>query len=297
MKATAIHTRIELKNVLFATDLSDAASAAIPYAKQIAKTYGAHLFVLHVRPPVVNPMTPPQTWVNTEEAARNEDERHRKELTAVFAETDANILIQEGDLQSILASAIRDNKIDLVVIGTRGRSGVKKFFMGSVAEEIFRQVSCPVLTVGPNSPLRLAPDGPLRKILYATDLGADSHLTASYAVSLAQEFQASLTLAHAVANAQTGDLVTVAQLENHYRDLLHSLVPPEAETWCKVEYVVQHGEVADIILALARERNVDLIVLGVHPEKGFPGAATHLPIATAHKVVSHAHCPVLTIRH
>jgi nucleotide-binding universal stress UspA family protein len=47
MKATATRTRIELKNVLFATDLSEAASAAIPYAKEIAKRYGAHLFVLH----------------------------------------------------------------------------------------------------------------------------------------------------------------------------------------------------------------------------------------------------------
>ena len=73
--ATATRTRIELKNVLFATDLSDAASAAIPYAKEIAKRYEAHLFVLHVRPPVVNPMTPPQTWVNVEEAAKS---RRRK---------------------------------------------------------------------------------------------------------------------------------------------------------------------------------------------------------------------------
>lgn len=50
MNTTATRTRIELKNVLFATDLSDAASAAIPYAKEIAKRYEAHLFVLHVRP-------------------------------------------------------------------------------------------------------------------------------------------------------------------------------------------------------------------------------------------------------
>ncbi len=296
MKATTARTRIEVKNVLFATDLSDAASAAVPYAKQIAKMYGAHLFVLHVRPPLVNPMTPPQSWANTEEAARNEDERCRKELTTVFAETRADILIQEGDLQSILASTINQNKIDLVVIGTRGRSGVKKFFLGSVAEEIFRKVSCPVLTIGPNAPLRLAPNGPLRTILYATDLSADSHLAASYAISLAQEFQASLTLVYVRANGKAGDLVTMTELEKHYRDLLHRLVPPETEPWCKVEYVVRQGEAADAILELARERNVDLIVLGAHPEKGLPGVVTHLPIATAHKVVSHAHCPVLTVR-
>ena len=297
MKATATRTRIELKNVLFATDLSDAASAAIPYAKEIAKRYGAQLFVLHVRPPVVNPMTPPQTWANTEEVARNEDERHRKELKAQFAETDADILVQEGDVQSVLTSTIDKKKIDLVVIGTRGRSGIKKFFLGSVAEEIFRQVSCPVLTVGPHVSSAFAPDDRPRKILYATDFSAESQLAASYAVSFAQEFQASLTLTHAVASPAAGELVNAAQLENYYRDQLRGLVPPEAEPWCKVEYVVKQGEAADGILAVANERNVDLIVLGVRPETGFPGASTHLPIATAHKVVSQAYCPVLTIRH
>jgi len=297
MKATATRTRIELKNVLFATDLSDAASAAIPYAKEIAKRYGAHLFVLHVRPPIVNPMTPPQTWASTEEAAKTQDERHRKERKAQFAEANVDVLVQEGDIQSVLAPTINKEKIDLVVIGTRGRSGVKKFFLGSVAEEIFRQVPCPVLTVGPHAPSAFAVDGSPRNILYATDFSAESQLAASYAVSLAQEFQASLTLIHAVASPAAGELVNAAQLENHYRELLHGLVPPEAESWCKVEYVVKQGEAADSILEVAKERNVDLIVLGVRPETGFPGASTHLPIATAHKVVSQANCPVLTIRH
>jgi nucleotide-binding universal stress UspA family protein len=297
MKATATRTRIELKNLLFATDLSDAASAAIPYGREIAKRYGAHLFVLHVRPPIVNPVTPPQTWANTEEAARMEDERHQTELTAQFAGANADILIQEGDVQSALAAIIDKKKIDLIVIGTRGRSGIKKFFLGSVAEEIFRQVSCPVLTVGPHVSSALVPDGGPRKILYATDFRQESQLAASYAVSLAQEFQASLTLIHAVANPGVGELVNAAQLENHYLEQLQGLVPPEAEAWCKVDYVVKQSRAADGILEVAKERNVDLIILGVRPETGFPGASTHLPIATAHKVVSHANCPVLTIRH
>jgi nucleotide-binding universal stress UspA family protein len=75
------------------------------------------------------------------------------------------------------------------------------------------------------------------------------------------------------------------------------LVPEEAQSWCNVTYVVNQGLPADGILAVARQQDVDLIVLGVRPETGFPGASTHLPIATAHKVVSQANCPVLTIRH
>jgi len=297
MNATATRTRIELKNVLFATDLSDAASAAIPYAKEIVKKYGAQLFVLHVRPPAVNPMTPPQTWVNVEEVAKIEDERQRRNLAAQFGEENAEILIEEGDVQSAMESAIRNHKIDLVVIGTRGRSGFKKFFLGSVAEEIFRQASCPVLTVGPRAAMSLIPHASPRKILFATDFSAESHQAAAYAISLAQEFQATLTLAHVVHGPGAGELVNAAQLESHFRTQLRTLVPAEAEMWRNVEYVVREGEAAETILDMAKNRNVDLIILGVRPEAGFPGASTHLPIATAHKVVSHANCPVLTIRH
>lgn len=297
MTATATSTRIELKNVLFATDLSDAASAAIPYAKELAKKYGAHLFVVHVRPPVVNPMMPPQTWANTGEAARAEAERQRIELTKQFAEADAEVLVEEGDVLAVMASTIRNRKIDLVVIGTRGRSGFKKFFLGSIAEEIFRQVTCPVLTVGPHAATKLAPDARPRRILYATDFNTEAQLVAAFAISLAQEFQASLTLCHAVPSPEAGELVNAAQLEQHYHTELEGLVPSEAQQWCKVEFVVKNGNAADTILEVARKRDVDLIILGVHPEKGFRGASTHLPIATAHKVVSHANCPVLTIRH
>jgi hypothetical protein len=92
----------------------------------------------------------------------------------------------------------------------------------SVAEEIFRQVSCPVLNVRPHVSLALVPDGGPRKILYATDFRQESELAASCAVSLAQQLHASLTLTHAVANPGVGELVNPAQLENHYLEQLQS---------------------------------------------------------------------------
>jgi nucleotide-binding universal stress UspA family protein len=77
---------------------------------------------------------------------------------------------------------------------------------------------------------------------------------------------------------------------------LHNLVPSEAELWCVPEYVIERGEVAETILNVAAQSKADLIVLAVRKPSGFPGAATHLPIAIAHKVVSRASCPVLTVR-
>jgi len=76
---------------------------------------------------------------------------------------------------------------------------------------------------------------------------------------------------------------------------LRALVPPEAELWCKPRFVVRQGDPAKTILDVAAEQRADMIVLGLHNVKGALGA-THMPMAVAHKVVSHAECPVLTVR-
>ena len=61
MKAVKARTRIQVNNVLFLTDFSEAAAASIPYAAEVAKRFGAKLYALHVQTPVVNPMTEPAT--------------------------------------------------------------------------------------------------------------------------------------------------------------------------------------------------------------------------------------------
>jgi nucleotide-binding universal stress UspA family protein len=296
MKAAIARTRTQIKNILFATDFSAAASAAIPYVREIAKHYGADLHALHVRPPIVSPVASPYSWAAEREAAQIADEGHRSALLAAFGGIQPKVIIEDGDIHSCLQAAIQEEKIDLVVIGTTGRSGLGKLLMGSVAEEIFRDVSCPVLTVGPHSPSAPAPDGRLREILYATDFSPEAEAAASYAVSLAQEFQARLTLMHVISAQKPGELVGAWQLSASIEQLLRKLVPAEAESWCKPEYIVECGDAAEKILEVSKQRNTDLIVLGARPESGFPGAGTHLPIATAHKIVSHASCPVLTVR-
>jgi nucleotide-binding universal stress UspA family protein len=296
MKAMEARSRVQFKNILFTTDFSPAASAAVPFATELTKRYGAKLHALYVRPPIVNPMTPPLTWDGLEEAAAIEDTRHEKELTSAFAGIQPDILIKEGDIWSSLTAALEEKNIDLIVLGTRGRSGISKIVLGSIAEEILRQAPCPVLTVGPNTPAPSKRLGEISKILFATDFSAESNAAAGYAVSLAQECQAYLTLLHVIKAPKAGDLVGAGDLEKSSTQLLHNLLPPEAELWCVPEYLVEQGNPADKILEVATRTGAELIVLGVRQPRGFPGAATHLPIATAHKVVSHAGCPVLTVR-
>jgi len=295
MKTATARTALGFRNILFATDFSSAAAHAIPYVKRIAKHYDSNLVALHVRPPAVNPMTQPAYWPD-DETIRQENEDYREQLLETFAGIPATALVEEGDIQFRLQEAITKNNIDLVVIGTRGRTGLGKMLLGSVAEEIFRTVTCPVLTVGPHVEASRGANAEIREVLYATDLTSPSPAAAAYAVSLAQEFEARLILLHVIAEPKAGELVSAHNVTQAAKDLLRKLVPAEAEARCKPEFFVERGSPADRILELAHLRESGLIVLGVKAEEGIPGAATHLPIATAHKIVSHAECPVLTVR-
>jgi nucleotide-binding universal stress UspA family protein len=207
-----------------------------------------------------------------------------------------DVIVEEGALWDKLSSVVEKEAIDLIVLGTRGRSGIEKFFLGSVAEEVFRRAPCAVMAIGPFANGIPPASGDFKKILCATDFSAESKAAAPLAISLAQEFQAHLTLLHVIQKEKTGDLVRASDLQESSIGALRSLVPKEAELWCVPHFVVEHGVPADKILEVARREGADLIVLGVRRPGGFPGAATHLPIATAHKVVSHAGCPVLTVR-
>jgi nucleotide-binding universal stress UspA family protein len=206
-----------------------AAAQAIPYVKNIAKHYDAALVALHVRTPIVNPMTEPATWPVYLEAAKAQDEQHREELLDIFAGIPTQVLIEEGRIEDCLQSAVEKNDTDLVVIGTHGRTGLGKLLLGSVAEEIFRTVPCPVLTVGPRASMPNGTAGEFQSILYATDFSAESMGAARYAVSLAQEFQARLILLHVIAPLRGGDLVSAADLMATSQKLLQQIVSPEAQ--------------------------------------------------------------------
>jgi nucleotide-binding universal stress UspA family protein len=288
-------TRIQFSNLLFATDFSPAAARAIPYVKAIAKHYGAQVVALHVAAPEVNPTTHPESWSGALEAEDDRRQARRRELLAEFADIPTKSMVEQGDILFNVYSAIEKNDVDLAIIGTHGRTGLGKFVLGSIAEEIFRNVACPVLTVGPHAGTDRGTE--IREILFATDLSPESMGAGAHAVSLAQEFQAHLVLLHVVKDLKVGDLVTTADVAESSEKLLHRFLPPDAELWCKPEYIVAEGDAAARILEAAAKRKSDLIVLGIKPETGVPGASTHLPIATAHKVVCQAPCPVLTIRH
>ena len=280
MKAAEAKTRIALKNILFATDLSYLAEAGIPYVMEIARLYGSKVYAVHVRSRMAE-------WAKPQESAIASLKERLKDVPN-------EVLVEEGDVRQVLLRQIAEKAIDLVVVSTHGRTGLGRVLLGSVAEAIFREAPCPVLTVGP----RLARDPQwmlkIKEVLYATDLTPPSAAAARYAMSLAQENQARLSILNVQPPPKTGELVESERYVTSTLRLLQQLVPDEAQLWCEPYFLVEQGDAAEKILDVAGRHHADLIVLGIRPHG--VGVATHVSRPTAHRVVAGATCPVLTVR-
>jgi nucleotide-binding universal stress UspA family protein len=293
MKAAQARTRITLKNILFATDFSQAADAAAPIAIEIAQRYNAKVYGVHVNRFDDYTSAAPNAWAAMAEAAERENKEDAGRLNEQLQGIDHEVVVGGGKTCEVISDLIEQKEIDLVVLGTRGRTGLGKALLGSIAEQILRQLPCPVLTVGPHVSLWSDEYAKMREILYATDLESDFPIAALHAISLAQENQAHLVLLHVIEDPKVGDLVKGAQVKEFKERKLQQLVTRQAGLWCDPTYIVEQGPAAEKILDVAKRRHTELIVLGARSAKSL---ATHLNTGTVHKVVSQTTCPVLTVR-
>jgi nucleotide-binding universal stress UspA family protein len=299
MKASAvvipIAPAIELKKVLYATDFSDASLAALPLVSTIAHKYGSRVFVMNVSTP------DPYTVVSPEAVAVLQ---HKDELKARSKVRD---LLKTGDLAGLSTTAIvqsglpteelvrfvREQKIDLAILGTHGRTGMKHLLMGSVAEDLFRNLPCPALTVGPNVTKASMQATEIKHVLFPTDLSGESQAVFPYLASLAAEYRASLTLLH-VLPVETATNPDAKSLAEPLRKEMQSIFSPHIDPRCPTEFIIDFGDAAERILAHAETGRADLIGLGVRKAGEI---TTHFRNTVAYRVVLQAHCPVLTSRH
>jgi len=298
---------ISLNNVLYATDFSATSESAFSYATAICRRFGSTLHLAHVLSDTnVLLMTGGVDYVSVDtiyEDARSEAREKIQQLTTRLGKIPCQTYLRHGQVWTNLSSIVREENVDLIVLGTHGRTGFGKLLLGSVAEDILRHAPCPVLTVGPRVCGRarlpefrtnggeLAPvELELRHILCATNVTPVSPDVASLAIELAKHFAAQLTLMHVI-EKYTNPQDRPALIETGVEQL-QAVVPGDAMLTLAPEIVVEVGSAPECIVKVAREREADLIVLGAHPGN----LTTHLPWTTVHDVVSHAPCPVMTVR-
>lgn len=287
MQALATTHPVTLKNILLATDLSPTANNALRYAAYLARRSGATLFTVHVVHPDVYPFQLADTWPQT---AAAEDELRRKaqrEMEELLGGLPHLLIFERGPIWQTISRVIDAKEIDLLVVGTHGRSGFSKVLMGSVAEQIFRRASCPVLTLGPGActPACGCPD--LATVLYATDFSSESLLAAPLAISFARENHGRLILLHCARHSEE---------ESALLDSLRDVVPIGAGLTKPPACIVAGGAHTEAILRIAAQEQADLVVLGVHSSSWPLMSETHFVNSTAYRIATQANCPVLTVR-
>jgi len=281
---------LSFKNILLATDFSGASMQALPYATGIARRFNSRLYIAHIVPPEDYP----PGLTSMDEAAQVACRAAELKMSSLLKATprsgvDCEAVIGNGDIWLGLSGFMLRYAIDLLVMGTVGRAGVRKFLLGSVAEEAMRESRCPVLTVGPES--HAAEESGFRQILYATDFSADSLAAAPYALAFAGNYSSRLTLVHALEGLPESPYLDAQMAIVHLRDL----VPQGVDLGPEPEIIVEMGSPSDVILKAADDTVSDLLVIGARGAGALARLASHFG-SVAHKIVCRALCPVLTVR-
>jgi nucleotide-binding universal stress UspA family protein len=301
---------VSFKSILLATDFSVTSERAVAYGLAIARRYGSIVTIVHALSPEPRKPVTADPLPRELDRPRLEAEHEMKRLAeaADIKDFAPHMLLEQGPVWDVLSSIIQRENTDLLVLGTHGRGGLKKLALGSVAEAVLRQATCPVLTIGPNA----APAGasPFQRILFATDFGPASARAFPYALSLAEDCHAKLVLLHMVPPIPVAAMGPGAYCPGAYvaQDLtdwqakmkeesarrLKKLVPSDAKLTSQPEYVVGMDFVPEGILSAAAAHNVELIVMGAN-RAASARVAAHIPWAITHSVICEAKCPVLTV--
>jgi len=299
------------QHILVATDFSEPSRKALCDALILASEHHAYVSVVHALPADQQSSaldSPPAL-----DLARSNAERQMKALVRELeAEQKIDTLVvRHGPIAKVVASLIEEAAIDLLVIGTRGRGGLRKIALGSVAEELLRVVPCPVMTFGPKAEIAAIKNGPgFHRILFATDFGKGSEKAMPLALSLARAHQAELILLHMMQTlpATTGSLSAYSPSTLAADELLEwegatrkralqklkDCLPVNTGLTQKVEFVVGTDLIPEGVLNAAGKYNADLIVMGAN-RAASPRIAAHIPWSAVHEVVRNAACPVLTV--
>jgi nucleotide-binding universal stress UspA family protein len=265
-----------------------------------AELHLLHALVLHE----ADPSTLSHRLPDMEELYQVLEEHAQEQLkTATEEHGRANFTIKSTQVRAISAAgAILDyateNEIDLVVMGTHGRRGLRRLLLGSVAEEVVRLAPCPVLTV----PEREEGNSPsqIERIIVPVDFSEHAELALAYAVELATAYGAQLHLLHVVDEVvypdfyppviPSGGSIT-EELRDQSLQKMSSLL-----TRCEGADAAVHvraGRAAPEIAEFAKERNADLVVIASH---GLTGISHVLLGSVTEQLVRRATCPVFTVK-
>ena len=292
---------VEINRILCPIDFSEYSEHALKYAMKLAAWYGSTLHVLHVMPPLPAASISPLGEAGRQLTARNLNtaiDRWRDPRVQVTAD-----LEEAGDVVACVLSHAEMIDADLIVTGSHGRTGLQRALLGSVVEHLLHRSRRPVLTVPKHADAaELEAPVAFRRIVCAVDFSMPSLNALAYALSIAEEADANITLLHAIEvppelnspppppDFDVDRVRAAAEAEQLTR--LRALIPEHAREYCTVETAVIEGGASRQILRIAGERRADLIVVGVHGRNAVDLAVFG---SNSRDVINQAACPVLVV--
>lgn len=293
--------------ILFATDFSDCAAGAEAYAVFLAQAYGADVDVLHVLEfyPGMNPDYP----VNALYLDQLKQEADRQLEMVANRIGQSGIAVKSQQMLGIpsqqICSVAREYQSDLIVLGTYGRTGLEHVLLGSTAERVIATAPCPVFTLRAaqstgRTPLQAAQSPiALQHILVAVDFSDCSLEALEYAIQLAKQFGAPMTILHVLEPVTYGLDFTLVhagerkKMRERIESQLSVFVTAVESQGLPARYAIRGGTPADSILSSLQEAKADLIVMGTHGRRGLSHV---LKGSVAEAVLRRAPCPVLTVK-
>jgi len=271
-------------NILIPVDFSDLSALALRYAAALAQCSGARMALVYA-----HTFSPPPyfTGHNLNELERQfrasfteaEQALRQFAVSTLGAAAGVEAQVLEGTPADTILKYAADRQIDLIAMGTHGRSGVNRWMLGSVAERVLRASEIPVLTVRP-APSAAGPAA-IRRILCPVNNTAPARRALTTAMDLASCIGARLTVVHVKEDAATDSI----------QDLC-AWVAGNRRGTCEVREVVRQGDATAEIIAATAEEDCGLAVIGAQHRAFFD--STVLGTTTV-RVVRHARCPVLTV--
>lgn len=291
---------LRIERILCPLDFSEFSIQAFDCAWSLAQRYQAKLFLEHVLEPILAAYpfyTCPEVAKNLFQDLRAHAEQQLQEFVRSHTHDGIELesTVREGATTEQILAFAEAYAVDLIVMGTHGQQGFDHLLLGSVTEKILRKARCPVLAVRKPSHNFVAPENGndpihLRKILFATDFSRHAERALDYALSLAREYEAELTLLHVLEEIPPSwDLSTVTA---DVVSRLEKPIPVEARDWCTLKPRMRVGRPYQEIVRHALETETDLVILGVRGRNALDLA---LFGSTTQRVIHQAPCPVLAV--
>lgn len=291
---------MQFKGILCPVDFSDFSVSAYEYALTVAEYYKAHLVALHAvelsKYPYADYVGATGDFADLSRALCEGGKVKLRDFVKKHSRrgVEPQLVVDQGNSSDLILSFAQTHNVELIVMGTHGRRGFDRLVLGSTTDRVMRKACSPVLVVSnpAHNVMTTGPDGKhrLSRILYCTDFSINSERALQYAISLAAEYGAELTMLHVTGSAE--DVARAEAIIAERSEELDKRISENQHKTFNLRKLVKFGKPYEEIVRHAGEAQTSLIVMSARGGDAMDRAVFG---STTYRVIQLGPCPVLTV--